>query len=166
MRNRSANPRRCEAIGCERVHNANGYCTLHGQRYAARKKAGWPEPIDVLAPLRTGRPPLPNGQAAANRKAQRRKNGNVASKWVRDRNRKHVIAAKSKPCMDCHLEFPWYCMDFDHRPGEKKLYTISQMQTSSLQALFAEMAKCDVVCAICHRIRTVERLGSKPWHTK
>jgi hypothetical protein len=42
-------------------------------------------------------------------------------------------------------------MDFDHVRGEK-LGCVPQM--SSVERILAEAAKCDVVCANCHRIRT------------
>jgi hypothetical protein len=51
-------------------------------------------------------------------------------------------------------------MDFDHRPGEKKCFALANAmgQTRiSAERLRAEIAKCDVVCANCHRIRTYER---------
>ncbi|AHB31637.1 HNH endonuclease [Arthrobacter phage vB_ArS-ArV2] len=62
-------------------------------------------------------------------------------------------------CMDCGLQ-PKYSqvLEFDHRPGEVKLFHISdRMVTGTVEDLLAEIAKCDVVCANCHRIRTVEK---------
>jgi hypothetical protein len=49
-------------------------------------------------------------------------------------------------------------MDFDHVRGEK-LFDVSRMVGPglSLELIKAEIAKCDVVCANCHRIRTFER---------
>lgn len=49
-------------------------------------------------------------------------------------------------------------LDFDHRPGEVKCFDISQgINSHSWKAVLEEIAKCDVLCAICHRIRTAER---------
>lgn len=60
---------------------------------------------------------------------------------------------KDKPCRDCGLKFPYCSMDFDHK-GDKK-FTISQVSSiSSEQKLREEIAKCDVVCSNCHRVRT------------
>lgn len=47
-------------------------------------------------------------------------------------------------------------MDFDHVHGAK-LANISDMKTGSLERLLREMRKCDVVCANCHRLRTLAR---------
>lgn len=47
-------------------------------------------------------------------------------------------------------------MEYDHRPGEKKLFTIARMVVAqrSWELIAAEIAKCDLVCANCHRYRT------------
>lgn len=46
-------------------------------------------------------------------------------------------------------------MDFDHVRGEK-VADLSTMvnQCTTVAAIDAEIAKCDLVCANCHRIRT------------
>lgn len=79
--------------------------------------------------------------------------------WKRrkQRLRRDVIwTAKSKPCMDCGQTFHPVCMDFDHRPGETKIEPVSHMLSTSgsIPKMLAEIAKCDVVCANCHRMRT------------
>lgn len=65
-----------------------------------------------------------------------------------------MLKFKSQPCKDCGNTFPPYCMDFDHREPDEKLFSISGQQTCSEALFLAEVAKCDVVCANCHRIRT------------
>jgi hypothetical protein len=60
-------------------------------------------------------------------------------------------------CMDCGLK-PEYSqvLEFDHRPDEVKLFHISdRMATGTMDDLLAEIRKCDIVCANCHRVRTV-----------
>ena len=84
---------------------------------------------------------------------------------ARNRRRQRMVAysagIKSQPCMDCGGEFPAICMDFDHRPGTVKAFDVSQTsRIPSWQALKDEIAKCDVVCANCHRIRTKSRIES------
>lgn len=64
---------------------------------------------------------------------------------------------KSAPCTDCGRKFPWYVMDFDHVRG-KKVYNIGAMGNRlAVAKVLAEIAKCEVVCANCHRIRTFRR---------
>lgn len=71
--------------------------------------------------------------------------------------KKFIRQAKDKPCTDCHVKYPYYVMDFDHRPGEDKLFGLDRYALFNLEKVLEEIAKCDVVCANCHRIRTNER---------
>jgi hypothetical protein len=67
-------------------------------------------------------------------------------------------ALKDFPCADCGNRFPPVCMDFDHRPGEVKLFNIGRnMHSRKWAETLAEIDKCDLVCANCHRIRTHSR---------
>lgn len=62
-------------------------------------------------------------------------------------------------CMDCGISNP-IVLDFDHRPGTNKQFTISKAvagSTRSWKAIQQEIEKCDIVCANCHRIRTATR---------
>lgn len=64
-------------------------------------------------------------------------------------------------CVDCDTKYPWYVLDFDHVRG-KKVANIGQMLTYfSVDDIMKEVAKCDVVCANCHRARTYNRKVSK-----
>jgi hypothetical protein len=71
-----------------------------------------------------------------------------------DKARELIAAAKNQPCADCGGTFPLVCMDFDHRDPALKSFTIAQGLQRSHEALLAEIAKCDVVCSNCHRLRT------------
>lgn len=81
-----------------------------------------------------------------------------------ERNRKRLQAVrdvvnelKSAPCADCKNTFPPYAMDFDHLGLEEKLGNVSQMASLGLKKVLKEIEKCEVVCAVCHRIRTHKR---------
>jgi hypothetical protein len=67
-----------------------------------------------------------------------------------------VRERKSVPCMDCGVSYPYYVMDFDHRDPATKEFNISRAvgHGYSLARFVAELDKCDVVCANCHRERT------------
>ena len=62
-------------------------------------------------------------------------------------------------CQDCPpgTEWPPECLHFDHRPDEVKLHNVAAMQTNPWTVVLAEIAKCDVVCANHHAIRTGSR---------
>jgi hypothetical protein len=51
-------------------------------------------------------------------------------------------------------------MDFDHRVGTSKRLAVSRLiGRAGTAAILAEVAKCDIVCANCHRDRTFRRRG-------
>jgi hypothetical protein len=45
-------------------------------------------------------------------------------------------------------------LDFDHEDPKEKYRDIAQMGTARLELLLAEMAKCIILCACCHRLKT------------
>jgi hypothetical protein len=65
-----------------------------------------------------------------------------------------IQAMKNVPCADCGQRFDPVCMDFDHRDPSQKQFTIAGGYSRSLEALLDEIAKCDIVCANCRRLRT------------
>jgi hypothetical protein len=67
-----------------------------------------------------------------------------------------INVLKAVPCLDCGGTFPPYVMDFDHR-GDKKINISRSLGRLALEDVLAEIAKCDLVCANCHRIRTHRR---------
>ena len=71
-----------------------------------------------------------------------------------------VNALKDVPCADCKQRFSPVCMDFDHVRG-MKVAAISQILAHRWDRVLAEIAKCEIVCANCHRIRTLERKRAK-----
>jgi 5-methylcytosine-specific restriction endonuclease McrA len=79
--------------------------------------------------------------------------------------KKHVAAQRAKvwvikrgPCADCHQTFHPEAMEFDHVRGEKgKNISRLVVQRTPTKKLDEELAKCDLVCANCHRVRTYER---------
>jgi hypothetical protein len=63
-----------------------------------------------------------------------------------------IAAAKSVPCADCGREFPPCAMDLHHGDGDKE-FSIGASRSISVVRLEAEIAKCVVLCAVCHRLR-------------
>lgn len=62
---------------------------------------------------------------------------------------------QSHPCTDCGNS-DIRVLEFDHIRGQKR-NGIAEMKGYSVKALIKEIAKCEVVCANCHRIRTETR---------
>ena len=67
---------------------------------------------------------------------------------------------KEAPCTDCGQRYPPYVMDFDHVEDNKD-FGVSYAVGSGLsrETILAEIAKCELVCANCHRVRTHKRLA-------
>jgi hypothetical protein len=60
-------------------------------------------------------------------------------------------------CVDCGYNGHPAALDFDHLPGAVKVKSVSLMWGYAWDKVLAEIAKCEVVCSNCHRIRTAER---------
>jgi hypothetical protein len=73
------------------------------------------------------------------------------------RRRRFLDALKARPCADCDGSYPPCVMDFDHRPGVEKVSNVSQLVWKDRALLLAEVAKCDLICSNCHRMRTHHR---------
>jgi ferredoxin-like protein FixX len=70
---------------------------------------------------------------------------------------------KANPCVDCG-ERDVLALDFDHVRGAKKRYNIAHafmLTGMTIKKLENEIAKCDVRCGKCHRIRT--HIVSNSW---
>lgn len=86
----------------------------------------------------------------------------VLSKKAKDRARAYINAhLLNNPCVDCG-ETDTIVLEFDHvgEEGTKK-FNISDATRLGygMPKLKAEMAKCEVRCANCHRKKTYERGG-------
>ncbi len=63
------------------------------------------------------------------------------------------------PCVDCGEDDP-VVLEFDHLVDGQKAFDIGQsLPYRAWEAILDEIAKCDVVCAYCHRRRTARRAG-------
>lgn len=80
---------------------------------------------------------------------------------LRDRNRGLlVLYRREHPCVDCGESDP-VVLEFDHVRGTK----VANVSTLALRlkrwdTILEEIAKCDVVCANCHRRRTGQPANS------
>lgn len=82
----------------------------------------------------------------------------ICRRCARTQIRDQINELKDVPCADYGGRFDSVVMDFDHVRG-KKLFNIAVAvgtQKGRLKIL-AEIEKCEVVCANCHRLRTKER---------
>jgi len=68
---------------------------------------------------------------------------------------------RSVPCADCGGRFAQCSMDFDHRDPSTKESAVTRMISGSTARMLAEVAKCDIVCANWHRLRTFLRRSER-----
>lgn len=67
-----------------------------------------------------------------------------------------LITSECKACGNTDPEV----LEFDHRDGEDKKFNVSEMMYSySWASILSEIAKCDILCANCHRKRTIKQFG-------
>jgi hypothetical protein len=76
----------------------------------------------------------------------------------RDQNRREVVRyLATRGCMDCGNANP-VLLEFDHRDPREKLMNVGRMIGSKRwPRVLAEIEKCDVRCANCHRRRTARQ---------
>lgn len=81
----------------------------------------------------------------------------------RVRLRKILWSFKQSPCQDCGGSFHPWVMELDHRQDTLKVEAVSNLVGGGCtdEKLLNEIAKCDVVCANCHRMRTYLRREEK-----
>jgi hypothetical protein len=82
----------------------------------------------------------------------------VASRARKRAQLERIAAIKvAAGCADCGYAEHFAALEFDHVEGGK-VANVSALVGKRWDVIEAEIAKCEVVCANCHRIRTVERL--------
>lgn len=108
-------------------------------------------------------------RAASRRHYAKNRQAVIARNRVRsDRLAKDNIAfireyRASHPCVDCGETDP-IVLDFDHRNPSEKVFCVTRgMARYSRETLMAELAKCDIRCANCHRRKSHrDRCGERP----
>ena len=107
----------------------------------------------------------PKGKAAHNKRNRRlyhMPSGQIRHKKV-VRNGKWkrwavgILKLNMGGCVDCGYSANAFALDFDHKPEFHKHNEVAQLAACSWRTILEEIAKCDLVCANCHRIRTMSR---------
>ena len=66
-----------------------------------------------------------------------------------------------KPCTDCGYSYEPFCMDYDHLFNKLKNISRMVLENASKEVIIKEISKCELVCCLCHNIRTQKRLDDK-----
>lgn len=120
-------------------------------------KCGHSGPIDDFVREKKRRPfECKPCKRKRSKKSYRKNIGTYQSRAARRRfeARRLIEDMKSRPCADCGGTFHYCQMDFDHRDPSQKKKPISRLHQAGMKTLLEEIAKCDLVCANCHRDRT------------
>jgi hypothetical protein len=79
---------------------------------------------------------------------------------IRRENQTRMLAyLREHPCVDCG-EDDVVVLEFDHLRDKRMGVGLLLRRGVSWETIVAEIAKCEVVCANCHRRRTHQRSGS------
>ena len=73
------------------------------------------------------------------------------------RGRAVILEAKRGGCVDCGYNAHPAALEFDHLPGADKKFELALGHSRGVDAIRLELAKCECVCANCHRVRTTKR---------
>jgi hypothetical protein len=106
-----------------------------------------------------------------NRERYKNSNGKVRKKLKQQEaarkleiEKKIVDHLKNNPCVKCQ-ESNILVLDFDHIRGEKEFNIAKAIwDVYSWERIEKEIAKCQVLCANCHRIKTAKQLNT--WKLK
>ena len=94
-----------------------------------------------------------------NRFAEVRRNNWKKRAIDKPRLKQQLIDLKGGECVDCGYSKHFAALEFDHI-NDDKLDAVANLINHMVawSRVIAEVEKCDLVCANCHRIRTWERL--------
>lgn len=148
----------CSIEGCSNPRNAHGMCVGHENRV----NKGWPLKTETLvcraedcnSLLR-----IDNDNEYCSRHVWRSDQYKANKKRLRDEKYSVVNQIKmDSGCVDCGYNKNALALQFDH-VGDNKIANVSRMigDNLSLERILGEIAKCEVVCANDHAIRTGER---------
>jgi hypothetical protein len=82
----------------------------------------------------------------------RKSNAAAARRWTQS-IKIWLRKFKDRPCSICGKKFHHSAMDFHHRRGEIKLFTIGN-KAKGKKILLNEISKCDIICSNCHRVKS------------
>ena len=100
------------------------------------------------------RPPgnLSPDALALHRRRRRSETVYKSQKKRRQRAKAELVAAFGGRCVDCGYSGSVFALEFHHRDASTKSFSIGTASISR-ERLWSEAAKCDLLCANCHRVR-------------
>jgi hypothetical protein len=88
--------------------------------------------------------------------------GRTSQKRIKDRNHANLFALLSgSSCVDCGISDP-LVLEFHHL--RDKSYNVAQILHWSWERILLEIDKCIILCANCHRVRTIKESSHWRWN--
>lgn len=142
----------CVVTACEKKHYSLGYCSIHYERYRLGR------PLKRPVQVRDGK------QGCAVVKCEKKHHAlgycNTHARTVQYKEKKLQLTIEfGERCADCRKKYPPYVFDFDNLGDPSEHTNLGRLLNlrPSWDRIAKEVAKCDMVCSNCHRMRTQER---------
>jgi hypothetical protein len=91
----------------------------------------------------------------------RRDNPRYYNEYQRQAYARHTVMLRiikqEMGCIDCGYNADPVALDFDHVRGEKR-FNLAKIAFRGVRTIQAELEKCVVRCANCHRIRSAQHV--------
>lgn len=75
------------------------------------------------------------------------------ARYARSPATRLTLEARQTPCVDCGSRLPAEIMELDHVRGVKAFGFGGKIRSRTTEEVTAEIAKCEVRCPNCHRLR-------------
>ena len=123
---------------------------------------------DARKPDRAKRKPRYN-DGLSRRQRWNRVHADLVQQGISYQEKPEVHRAKllkqSRPCTDCGRAYPYWLLDWDHLRDKKFAISNAGGRRGLTRSMMdEELAKCEVVCANCHRHRTHCRKLRIAWY--
>jgi hypothetical protein len=79
----------------------------------------------------------------------------IRTKFKYNRNINIINSAKNVPCAICNKKYESYNMQFDHIDPKLKYNNVCNLKSSKVDVLLNEISKCQILCALCHRRKSI-----------
>ncbi|HET8792655.1 MAG TPA: hypothetical protein VFM31_02590 [Nitrososphaeraceae archaeon] len=73
---------------------------------------------------------------------------------------------KNKPCAICNQQYDMCNMQIDHINPSTKLYDVCDLKNYKVEILETELEKCQVLCALCHRRKSIIEQKDNKYNTE
>ena len=90
----------------------------------------------------------------------------MQNKRARVAIRRNIVIEKKLEvgaCEACGLEVKkdnYMCFDWNHIDPTNKTFIVSRARYTTVDNILTEIAKCNLLCAVCHRLHTQESMQS------